>query len=218
MAIDRIILFDMVIKLLHKKNSFDELTEFLLEKVIFNDTMKNVRFRSPPEAWEDLPKDKSLFGSKPGCGLPIGNLTSQLFANVYLNPLDQYIKRELKIQYYGRYVDDMVLVHDDKEALLNAISDIKRFLLDNLGLVLHPKKIKLQEASKGFEFLGAFIHPYSIVPGKRIIRNFRNAVFNEDKHVVQSYVGLVGWFIHILKPSGLPQGLLSVVKLDIMII
>ena len=72
-----------------------------------------------------MPNDKSLFHSPEDCGLPIGNLTSQLFSNVYLNVLDQFMKRELKCRHYGRYVDDFFVVSADKEWLLSLVPKIK---------------------------------------------------------------------------------------------
>ncbi|MDK2899159.1 MAG: hypothetical protein PWQ10_346 [Patescibacteria group bacterium] len=183
MSIDRMLLFEMIKKQIIKRQ--DKLTcglgliLFLLEKVIFCDPTKNCVIKSDREAWQGLPKSKSLFFSKPGKGLPIGNLTSQLFANIYLNEMDQFVKRELKFKYYGRYVDDMIFVDNNKERLLSAISEIREYLADSLSLKLHPKKIYLQHYSKGVNFLGAYIKPYRILAGKRIKRNFYNRVFEE---------------------------------------
>ena len=87
-----------------------------------------------------LPLNKTLRGTPANCGLPIGNLTSQLFGNIYLNSLDHFIKRDLKIRCYGRYVDDMYLIHSDKRVLKQAITEISKFLKDRLKLTLHPKK------------------------------------------------------------------------------
>ncbi len=75
-----------------------------------------------------------------GCGLPIGNLSSQLFSNVYMNVFDQYVKRKLKCHHYGRYVDDAYIVSDDREYLNNLISEITSFLEEELGLKVHPYK------------------------------------------------------------------------------
>jgi hypothetical protein len=174
----------------------DELLKFLIRKIVFNEPLKNAVFKSPSSAWSDLPKDKSLKFSAPNCGLPIGNLTSQLFANVYLNPLDHFVKRELKIKCYGRYVDDMVLIHSDKQILLNAISRIREFLSNELKLILHPRKIKLQPASN----LGAYITPSCLCLGKRVAGNFRKCIFNpipnlkKQAQKVQSYLGLLKHF------------------------
>ncbi|MDR2540892.1 MAG: RNA-directed DNA polymerase [Candidatus Peribacteria bacterium] len=85
--------------------------------------------------------------------MAIGNLTSQLFANIYLDRLDTYLKYELGFHWYGRYVDDFVLFHQDKQQLLQAIPLIRSFLSDQLHLALHPKKIYLQPLLNGVLFL-----------------------------------------------------------------
>jgi retron-type reverse transcriptase len=85
--------------------------------------------------------------------LAIGNLTSQLFANVYLHALDIYIKYKLGFRWYGRYVDDFVIIHQDKKTLLEAIPKIRSFLSNQLHLTLHPKKIYLQPVQNGVLFL-----------------------------------------------------------------
>lgn len=87
-------------------------------------------------------------------GLPIGNLTSQLFANIYLNPLDQFIKRKLKQRYYIRYMDDLLILDNDQEQLKKSWLKIDDFLLDNLKLILHPKKVQIVKIKNGFNFLG----------------------------------------------------------------
>jgi len=198
MAIDRKILYDLL--MCGVGDRIDPLTRFLIGKIVFNDPLKGAVFRSPPGAWSDLPRDKSLMGSAPDCGLPIGNLTSQLFANVYLNPLDHFIKRVLKIKYYGRYVDDMLLIHSDRRVLLDAIARIREFLAEELRLTLHPGKIKLQRADKGFAFLGAYIYKRKVIAGRRIIKNFKKCIcepcldFEKQNRRVQSYLGLMSHF------------------------
>jgi len=183
MSIDKIVLFKIIKKQIISRQ--DKLTceldliLFLLEKVIFCDPTKGCVIKSGREAWQGLPKSKSLFFSGKNKGLPIGNLTSQLFANIYLNEIDQFIKRELKFKYYGRYVDDMIFVDSDKERLILSIQKIKEYLAINLSLRLHPKKIYLQHISKGVNFLGVFIKPYRILAGKRVKRNFYNNVYDE---------------------------------------
>ena len=201
MAIDRSILHSLVLRGLDKAEwrgvPDRDLCEYLIRTIIFHEPLANARFQSPPEAWDDLPSDKSLMGSAPGCGLPIGNLTSQLFANVYLNALDHHIKRDLRIEWYGRYVDDMVLVHSEKQVLLDAIEPIRKFLMDRLRLTLHPRKTKLQPASRGFAFLGVYILPYRTYPGRRVVANFRKCMRQpiSDATVqaqrVQSYLGFM---------------------------
>jgi len=133
---------------------------YLTREIAFNDPTKDCIIRGSRNDWEGLPPSKSLFHSASGCGLPIGNLTSQLFSNIYLNELDQFVKREMGVKHYGRYVDDFFLVHSDKWFLLNAEEQIRAFLLNRLGLTLHPKKVYLQEVAKGVAYLGAVVKPY----------------------------------------------------------
>jgi len=91
--------------------------------------------------------------------LPIGNLTSQFFANLYLNELDQYVKHVLKAQHYGRYVDDMVLFHEDPVILNSWYVQMDSFLMSRLGLHLHPRKKHLNRADAGIDFTGFIIKP-----------------------------------------------------------
>jgi len=154
-----------------------DLVIFLLKKIIFKDPVLGCIVKSKREAWQDLPKHKSLFFAGKNKGLPIGNLTSQLFANIYLNEFDQFVKRTVKIRYYGRYVDDMVFVSKDKVRLKAFIAQARWFLWHDLGLKLHPKKIYFQAVKKGVSFLGVVIRPYRILMGKRIKGNFYKKIY-----------------------------------------
>jgi len=89
----------------------DEALRWLAHTLIFHDPTTDYRQTCAPALWRGLPRHKSLFGAPPDCGLPIGNLTSQFFANVYLNGLDQFVKHTLKCRWYLRYVDDFLLLH-----------------------------------------------------------------------------------------------------------
>jgi len=153
----------------------------LCEKIIYNDPTNNCLIKGSKSDWDGLPKSKSLFHSKSNCGLPIGNLTSQIFANFYMDTFDHYIKHDLGIKYYGRYVDDFVIVHSDKEYLKRLIEIIRTFLKVDLGLDLHPKKIYLQHFTKGVPFLGTFIKPNRIYIGKRTKSNFYKAILNQNE-------------------------------------
>jgi retron-type reverse transcriptase len=113
MAINKPLLFKKVKSELIKnvgKIGFDlDLVLPLIHKTIFNDPKKNCLIRGSKIDWKGLPKTKSLFHARKNCGLPIGNLTSQLFGNVYLNEFDHFVKKDLQIRYYGRYMDDLIL-------------------------------------------------------------------------------------------------------------
>ena len=92
--------------------------------------------------------------NKKGIGMPLGNLTSQFFANVYLNEFDYFIKHELKVRYYLRYVDDFVILHNSKAQLEEWKQKINEFLNNELKIELHPEKSKVIPLSKGIEFVG----------------------------------------------------------------
>lgn len=133
--------------------------------------------------WKGLPKTKSLFHAGKNCGLPIGNLTSQLFGNIYLNEFDHFVKKDLQIRYYGRYVDDFVLIHQNKEYLKSLIEPIRKFLDQNLQLKLHPDKIYLQHYTKGVKYLGAVIKPHRIYIASRTKGNFYKAIEKQNEIV-----------------------------------
>ena len=99
-------------------------------------------------------------------GVPIGNLTSQLFANVYLNRLDQFVKNKLKVRFYLRYTDDFILVSDSPDILKSWLAYIKLFLEQSLKLQLHPNKVVIRKYHQGIDFLG-----YVQFPKFRILRN-----------------------------------------------
>lgn len=97
-------------------------------------------------------------------GMPIGNLTSQLFANIYLNPLDQYMKHVLKVKYYGRYADDFVILSKEKIYLQNLTPQIEKYLSENLRLALHPNKLTVRDYYLGIDFLGYVVFPHFVLP------------------------------------------------------
>jgi len=153
----------------------------LCKIILFNEPVNNAIIKGNLSNWDNLPKDKSLFAAKPGYGLPIGNLTSQVFANVYMSSLDHFVKHQLGIRYYGRYVDDFVLVHRNKDYLKSLIPIISKFLKTELHLKLHPKKIYLQHYSKGVNYIGGFIKPNRIYVSKRTKGNFYEAIHKQNK-------------------------------------
>ena len=183
MAIDKRILWAKLRDLImHHYHPYDKTTMLALcHKILNNNPTKDCFIKGGRHKWRDLPPDKSLFHSAPACGLPIGNLTSQIFANVYLNALDHFIKHDLGMRYYGRYVDDFVLVHPSHEHLKTLIPQIADFLRSTLNLTLHPRKMYLQHYSKGVHFLGMVIQPNRIKSGKRIKGNFYEAISRHNQ-------------------------------------
>jgi hypothetical protein len=145
----------------NKSLDFDpDLVKYLLKLIIFNDPRGNCIIKGKQTDWDGLPPSKSLFNSPPDYGFPIGNLTSQVFSNVYMHELDSFIKYTLKLKYYARYVDDFIIIHEDKQVLLDLVVTLREFLKTKMKLELHPNKIYLQHYTKGVQFLNAYIKPY----------------------------------------------------------
>ena len=153
-AIDRLLLLDLTLQYVH-----EDWLQSLIRQVALHDPTTNFQARSPKNLFDQVPRRKSLFHAGPNKGLPIGNLTSQFFANVYMNPLDQFVKHKLKAHYYGRYVDDMILFHEDPDVLNDWYVQIDQFLQEKLLLNLHHKKKHLNLANKGIDFTGFIIKP-----------------------------------------------------------
>ena len=114
--------------------------------------------------------------------MPLGNLTSQFFANLYLTDFDQFVKHKLRIKYYIRYVDDFVILHESKEELAIGGGAIESFLLKNLKIGLHKDKTKITSLSKGIDFVGFRNFYHFKLLRKRNIRNMQRKIklFNED--------------------------------------
>ena len=130
--------------------------------------------------------------SKHGVGLPLGNLTSQLFANVYLNVFDQWTKHQLKTRHYIRYADDFLVLSTDRKWLEDAIPQMRSFLLDKLNLTLHPTKIFMKTYNSGMDFLGWVNFPnYKRLRDKTKQRMFKKIVDRPLPEVYQSYLGLL---------------------------
>lgn len=114
------------------------------------------------------------YESAPSRGIPIGNLTSQLFANVYMNELDQFVKHRLKVKHYVRYTDDFTLVSENPEELKKLLSPISEFLENELALKLHSNKSILRSVCQGVDFLGYVIFPeYRLIRSKTKHRMFK---------------------------------------------
>ena len=142
--------------------------------------------------------------STPGKGLPIGNLTSQIFTNIYLNEFDQFVKHELRVKHYIRFADDFLLLSHRKRELEDLLPKLKSFLGDKLQLELHPRKVIIRPLHQGIDFLG-----YVTFPNHRLLRtttkkrmcrklNKRLSQFFEDERTeeslnqsLQSYLGVL---------------------------
>jgi RNA-directed DNA polymerase len=128
-----------------------------------------------------------------GVGLPLGNLTSQLLVNVYMNKCDQFVKHKIKAKYYIRYADDFVILSENKEWLLSILPRIQDFLEEKLKLHLHPNKISITNLALGLDLLG-WVHftDHKVLRTVTKKRMFKNIEISEGKEeVVQSYIGLL---------------------------
>ncbi len=214
MNINRQILFDIITQKLDRfanRKAYDgktwsqvidyDLVRYLSHEIVFNDPTENCEVRGTQRQWVGLPPSKSLFHTPDGCGLPIGNLTSQLFSNVYLSKLDDFVKRTLRVKHYGRYVDDFFIVGTDRVKLMQLVPVIRNFLKEELGLMLHPDKIYLQEVTKGVNFLGANIKPYRRYlvnkTKRRINRQMRSAVYRPSRLMVATVNSYLGYMRHL---------------------
>lgn len=136
---------------------------------------------------------ESFSSTRPGIGLPLGNLTSQLFVNVYMNEFDQFAKHTLKAKYYIRYADDFVILQENRTGLEELIPSISDFLYDTLRLKLHPDKIFIKALASGVDFLG-WVH----FPDHRVLRTatkrrmIKRVRTNPTSATINSYLGLLG--------------------------
>jgi len=139
-----------------------------------------------------LTKIVRSFEVKPSKGLPLGNLTSQLFVNVYMNKFDQFIKHKIKARYYIRYADDFIILSDNKESLLRDQQLIREFLRYDLKLILHPHKIFIKTIASGIDFLGWVNFPYhSVLRTKTKNRMMDRIKKNSAPQSLASYLGLL---------------------------
>ena len=145
---------------------------WLANKIIYHDPTRNYSFKGDKSKLALLPNHKTLFKIPKSKGLPIGNLSSQFFANVYMNDFDKFIKRNLKVKHYIRYVDDFVLFDTSKERLQILYGEIKNYLNHNLKLELRSDS-KLKKYSDGLDFLGYVIRENYILTRRRVINNYK---------------------------------------------
>lgn len=121
-------------------------------------------------------------------GLPLGNVTSQLFANIYLNELDWFVKQKLRAKYYLRYCDDFIILNEDKDYLKKLSNIINDFLTAKLKLNLHQDKIIIRKYKQGIDFLGYVVRPHCIT----LRTKTKKRIFKKVQHNnLQSYLGIL---------------------------
>ncbi len=127
------------------------------------------------------------FSAAPGKGIPLGNLTSQLFANVYMHQFDWFVKQDLREKYYLRYCDDFVIISKDRQHLLELVDRLQVFLKDELQLELHPSKVQIRKWRQGIDFLGYVLKPHCTLLRTKTKRRVLARVNNDN---LTSYLGV----------------------------
>jgi hypothetical protein len=172
LSINKNILSHKLLSKLQDYEFFDDV-KFLIQKILFDNPTRNYIKKGNKKLFYQLPKHKSLFFANDGYGLPIGNLTSQFFANVYLSDFDNYIKRELKCKYYIRYVDDFIILGKDADNLNIIKFQIEKYLEEYLELNLRSS-YRLRSVCSGIDFLGYIIRPKYRLVRRRVVNNFKH--------------------------------------------
>ena len=185
-SINKDILFDLVMKYTKDPDMI-----WLAGVIIYNDCTKNCRMIRGKDLIKHIPEHKTLFKQAKNKGLPIGNLTSQFFANIYLNELDQFVKHTLRFRCYVRYSDDFLILHREKKQLEKWKKEIDLFLKNKLGLKLNTTKTIIRPVSNGIDYLGYIVRPSHILVRRRVINNLKQKILNGtvNKQVYASYLG-----------------------------
>ncbi len=162
---------------------------------IDHDILKNILARYISDSdilWLHGQVIDSFSAEKKGVGLPLGNLTSQLLINIYMNEFDVFAKRTLKLEHYVRYADDFAILHEDRDYLAALIPYIQTFLGKELKLQLHPKKVFIKTLASGVDFLGWVHFPDHRVPRtttkQRMLKRVKDFPTDET---IASYAGLL---------------------------
>jgi retron-type reverse transcriptase len=201
--INKDILWGIVERKIKESGGEDEWKEevlWLANKIIYHDPTNNYVFKGKIETKSLIKKEKSLLFGDKSKGLPIGNLTSQFFANIYLNELDHFVKDKLGFLRYIRYVDDFIILEEDKEKLKEAVNEVDRFLHESLSLCLCKDKTILQPTERGIDFLGYFIKPTHTLVRQKVVKRFKDKLHKRrdnndglfavsDIPMIKSYLG-----------------------------
>jgi RNA-directed DNA polymerase len=180
MSINHDTLYSILKKMILKQNKSYKWKKdilWLAKTIIFHKPIDNFIIKGDPLLFKCIPPQKSLFHSAEGNGLPIGNYSSQFFANLYLNELDHFVKRNLKCKYYVRYVDDFILIDQSKENLKQLRREIIFFLKEKLKLKLNENKTKLQQLEKGIDFLGYIIKTDHVLVRQRVVKRLKDKLY-----------------------------------------
>lgn len=182
-----------ILKSILKKHIEDEDILWLLGQII-DSFRTNTYIRDSVNIQNDNKQIYNSIYAIAEIGLPLGNLTSQLLVNIYMNEFDQFAKRELRVKYYIRYADDFVIFSEDKKYLKDTLEQMKMFLNNNLKLQMHPNKVFIKTLSSGVDFLGWVNFPkHRVLRTSTKKRMFRKIKKDSGKEVIESYLGMLSW-------------------------
>ncbi|MHC8342472.1 RNA-directed DNA polymerase [Pseudomonas sp. RT6P73] len=171
----------------------------LAEQILMHDPREDYEVRSPAHLFNRVPQHKRLTAQPARLGLPIGNLSSQFFANIYLDALDQFAKHKLGAKHYVRYVDDFVFLHESPQQLNAWLAQVEAFL-PSLGAKLNPTKTILQPVDRGVDFVGHVIKPWRRSTRKRSVaqalKRTAAAPAEDLRETANSYFGLLSQASH----------------------
>ncbi len=185
MTIDKAVL----LRLLAAKIRDDDAL-WLTRLLVFHDCTEDFILRGNPALLESIPSHKTLFNTPVGKGLPIGNLNSQFFANVYLNVLDQFVKHELKCRHYLRYCDDFVMLANSPAQLPVWKERIEAFLAERLKLELNPARQRLAPVTNGIDFLGYIVRRDYLLVRRRVVNHLKEKLRDYEQQLVEQRDGV----------------------------
>lgn len=178
-----------------------EWDQWMCRKILWTDIRSNPLIKSSKKLLNMVPKFKSLLWAPFDKGLPIGNLTSQFFANIYLNEVDQFVKHQLKGKHYGRYVDDIIMFHESGRKLFQLVEAIDDFSRSHLSIALHPKKTSINRIKNGVNFVGYIIRPWTKYIRRstisNLMRKIEDPLFWRDADVQASVNSYLGFLKHV---------------------
>lgn len=188
-SINKHILFDLL-----AKKITDPWWLALTKTILFHDPRQHYTLQCSQQLLKRVPAHKRLTSQPAHLGLPIGNLSSQFFANVYLNELDQFAKHTLRARHYIRYVDDFIILHESARWLNGARRDTEAFLAQHLAAQLNPTKTIIQPVARGVDFVGQVVKPWHRTIRRRTekhaIEKLKSTPLPTLRETANSYFGL----------------------------
>ena len=174
-----------------------DLIEYLIRLIILRDPLRDCVIIGTEADFDSIPPQKLLKNAPPGVGIAIGDITSQLFSNIYMDELDRFVKRVLKVKHYCRYVDDWRVASRDRQYLECVRREIEAFMNDYLCLTLHPHKTRIVSTEMGIPFLGAMVLPHRTYVSERTVKRFHVKMNRIERVCMQEEVPYIDELLHM---------------------